>query len=147
MVGGTEAILLVEDDPVLRQAGKRLLEARGYTVIAAQDGLEALGILRQRPGDVDLVVTDVVMPRMGGPELYDAARREGLATPFLFTSGHSDQVRRSRAGLDPAAAFVEKPWLPAEFLGRVRQALDQSGTRGSGTVDGRGALRRRSDAI
>ncbi|HVH11128.1 MAG TPA: PAS domain S-box protein, partial [Gemmatimonadales bacterium] len=97
--GGSETVLVVEDDAQLRRSAKRTLEEAGYQVVTAADGLEALEALRQTAG-VRLVFSDLVMPRLGGRGLYDAARREGHTVPFVFASGYTDSDRA--AGLDPA---------------------------------------------
>ena len=119
--GGRETILVVEDDDQLRRSVKRILEAAGYQIVTAADGLEALEALRQTAG-VQLVFSDLVMPRLGGPALYDAARREGHTTPFLFASGYSDPARA--ANLDPAVPLLHKPWTEPDLLERIRNILD-----------------------
>src|SRR5947209_9948675 len=87
--GGSETVLVVEDDDQLRRSAKRILEDAGYQVVTAADGQEALEALRHTAG-IRLVFSDLVMPRLGGRALYDAARREGQSVPFLFASGYSD---------------------------------------------------------
>src|SRR5205814_7091873 len=119
--GGLEAILVVEDDDQLRRSAKRILEEAGYQVVTAADGLEALEALRQTAG-VRLVFSDLVMPRLGGRALYDAARREGHAVPFLFASGYSDSDRA--ASPDPAMPLLHKPWTEHDLLTRLRDILD-----------------------
>ncbi len=120
--GGRETILLVEDDDQLRRSAKRILEEAGYQVVSAADGLEGLEALRQAEG-VRLVLSDLVMPRLGGRALYDAARREGHTIPFLFASGYSDP---DRAGtLDPSIPLLHKPWTGPDLLRRVREVLDR----------------------
>src|SRR5437667_153912 len=120
--GGSETVLVVEDDDQLRRSAKRILEEAGYQVVTAADGLEALEALRQTAG-VRLVFSDLVMPRLGGRALYDAARREGVTVPFLFASGYSDPVRA--ATLDPALPLLHKPWMAPDLLGRIREMLDR----------------------
>jgi len=120
--GGFETVLVVEDDDQLRRSVKRILEAAGYQIVTAADGLEALEALRQTTG-VRLVFSDLVMPRLGGRALYDAARREGHATPFLFASGYSDPDRS--ASLDPSVPLLHKPWTEEDLLGRIRAILDR----------------------
>jgi two-component system, cell cycle sensor histidine kinase and response regulator CckA len=120
--GGRETVLVVEDDDQLRRAAKRILEAAGYQIVTAADGLEALEALRQTAG-VQLVFSDLVMPRLGGRALYDAARREGHATPFLFASGYSDPDRA--ASLDQSIPLLHKPWTESDLLGRIREILDR----------------------
>ena len=120
--GGRETVLVVEDDDQLRRAAKRILEAAGYQVVSTADGLEALEVLRQAAG-VQLVFSDLVMPRLGGRALYDAARREGYTTPFLFASGYSDPDRA--ASLDPTIPLLNKPWTEGDLLSRIREILDK----------------------
>jgi PAS domain S-box-containing protein len=133
--GGSETVLVVEDDHQLRRSAKRILEEAGYQVLTAADGLEALEALRQTTG-VRVVFSDLVMPRLGGRALYDAARREGQTVPFLFASGYSDLDRA--AGLDPSVPLLHKPWTTAELLGRLREILDREGEAQSG-AEGEGA--------
>jgi len=113
---------VVEDDDQLRRSAKRILEDAGYQVVTAADGLEALEALRQTAG-VRLVFSDLVMPRLGGRALYDAARREGVTIPFLFASGYSDPDRGG--SLDPALPLMHKPWMATDLLGRIRAILDR----------------------
>ncbi|HVH08705.1 MAG TPA: response regulator, partial [Gemmatimonadales bacterium] len=120
--GGSETVLVVEDDAQLRRSAKRILEEAGYQVVTAADGLEALEALRQTAG-VRLVFSDLVMPRLGGRGLYDAARREGHTVPFVFASGYTDSDRA--AGLDPAVPLVRKPWTGPDVLERIRHLLDR----------------------
>ena len=122
---GWETILVVEDDDQLRRSAKRLLEEAGYQVLTAADGLEALDVLRQGAA-VQLVFSDLVMPRLGGRALYDAVRRDGHSVPFLFASGYSDPSGRGAATLDPAAPLLHKPWTGPDLLSQVRQLLDRA---------------------
>src|SRR6185295_17372637 len=87
--GGTETILIVEDEEMIRGSTRRILERLGYHVLVAADGEEALTILHARTERVHLVLSDVVMPRLSGRQLHDAIRREGLNVGFIFTSGYS----------------------------------------------------------
>jgi PAS domain S-box-containing protein len=121
--GGRETILLVEDDDQLRRSAKRILEDAGYQVVTAADGLEALEALRQTAG-IRLVFSDLVMPRLGGRALYDAARREGQTVPFLFASGYSDPARATSP--DPSVPLLRKPWTGTDLLTKVRDILDQA---------------------
>jgi two-component system, cell cycle sensor histidine kinase and response regulator CckA len=120
--GGRETILLVEDDDQLRRSAKRILEDAGYQVVSTADGLEALEALRHTAG-IGLVFSDLVMPRLGGRALYDAARREGHTVPFLFASGYSDPGRATSP--DPSVPMLRKPWTGTDLLGRVRDILDR----------------------
>jgi len=126
--GGSDAILLVEDDPHLRAVAQRLFEKVGYRVFAAGDGQEGLAAYRARKAGVDLVITDMVMPKISGMQLYETIR--GAEPPdkrvkVLFTSGYpAADFRQSLAG-DPDVAFVTKPWTASELLGQIRQLLEK----------------------
>jgi len=123
--GEGERILVVEDEPALLEAARRLLERFGYSPVPASNGAEALEILEEREGEVDLVVTDLVMPGMGGKELFERMGVLGLrSVPVLFTSGYgAGELDRS---LPPGAEdrFLEKPWSPEELARKVRRVLD-----------------------
>jgi len=121
---GTETVLLVEDEDAVRSATRALLERLGYRVFTARDGREAIDVTDGHEGPVDLVVTDVVMPRMNGRELAAelAARRPGL--PVLFVSGYSQEVVARNGLLDPGITLLRKPYEPAELARAVRERLD-----------------------
>ncbi|HKW40004.1 MAG TPA: PAS domain S-box protein [Gemmatimonadales bacterium] len=126
--GGHETILIVEDDDQLRRSAKRILEEAGYQVVSTADGLEALDALRHTKG-VRLVFSDLVMPRLGGRALLDAARRAGYTTPFLFASGYSDPDRAPTR--DKSLPMLEKPWTGPDLLRKVREILDSEQGAGS----------------
>jgi PAS domain S-box-containing protein len=121
---GTETILLVEDEDAIRRAAKRLLEKVGYTVLLAADGEEALDVFGRYETDIDLVITDLVMPHIGGLELHDTLRDQGKSVRFLFTSGYAGDAE-GNGSLDPSLPFVHKPWDVDELLHRVRGLLDR----------------------
>ena len=123
--GATETILLVEDEEMVRRAGRRILEKHGYRVIQAADGAEAMELLREHGSEIALVVSDVVMPRMGGRELYASLRAEGFRMPFLFTSGYTDRMSSDTVALDPSVPVLPKPWTWTELTASVRAALDE----------------------
>jgi two-component system, cell cycle sensor histidine kinase and response regulator CckA len=126
--GGSERILVAEDDESIRTALTRVLRRHGYTVRTASDGLEALMTVRVWP-EADLVITDVAMPNLSGPALARAAEEEGIDVAFLYTSGEgSEQVRRTE-GLPARSVFLPKPWTVSDLLGRVRMALDRHRNR------------------
>ncbi len=127
--GNGETILLVDDDPALRRATERTLASAGYRVLGAGDGRAALELLLERGDEVDLVLADLVMPRMGGRRLYQAARREGRRTPFLFASGYETDRGPSGPDSDAAVPFIPKPWTVRELTGMVRRVLDGMGGR------------------
>jgi signal transduction histidine kinase/CheY-like chemotaxis protein len=123
LVGGSGTVLLVEDDEDLRRLTSELLHESGYTVVEAADPLEALTV-SDRPGLViDLLLTDMVMPAMRGPELAArlAETRPGLAV--LFMSGYTDETVGSTRPGDPARAFLQKPFTPHDLTRAVRGAL------------------------
>ena len=122
--GGSELVLVVEDEEALRSFARRALERHGYAVRTAADGVEALEVLKAEGGAVALVVSDLVMPRMGGPQLERAMREAGYAAPVLFTSGYAARTldeQRLRVGSVP---FLAKPWTVADLLRRIREVLD-----------------------
>jgi CheY-like chemotaxis protein len=122
--GGTETILLVEDEDDVRRAGKRVLEQSGYQVLTASDGQEALDLLRQPSAGIRLVISDLVMPRLGGRGLYEAIRREGRDIPFLLASGYSPGDGRRDLPAEFGMPLLHKPWTPQDLLLRVRELLD-----------------------
>ncbi len=121
--GGSEAILVVEDDPTMRAAAERLLTNVGYRVLTAANGAEGLERYRVNRSEVDLVLTDMVMPKLGGFELYEAIRRDSRDVKVLFTSGFPAPNFRKSVGGDDGVAFVTKPWTANELLGCVRTLL------------------------
>jgi len=126
--GGSDAILLVEDDPHLRAVAQRLFEKVGYRVFAAADGQEGLAAYRARKTGVDLVITDMVMPKISGMQLYETIRSTeppDQRVKVLFTSGYpAADFRQALAG-DPDVAFVTKPWTASELLGQIRSLLER----------------------
>ena len=112
-------VLIAEDDEVIRRSVKRVLERNGLTAVPTSDGKEALDWLEEHGGEVDLVITDLVMPRMGGVELFRTARARGDTTRFLFTSGYIDDTVRREVDADPDLVFLPKPWTVAELVASV----------------------------
>ena len=117
-----ETLLLVEDEPALRRAATRVLARSGYRVLTAADGRDALDMLEQEPR-VDLIITDVVMPRLGGNELIRELRDRGRQVRVLFTSGYPGRGDE-REEMEPGIPFLTKPWTIPELLRAVRAALD-----------------------
>ncbi len=121
---GNETLLLVEDDTALRSVACRALRAYGYMVLDAANGREALALCAEHDGPIHAVVTDLVMPEMGGGELSEriAARRPGIKV--LLMSGYArDEVMRKNISCS-GAAFIEKPFTTEMLAGRVREVLD-----------------------
>ncbi|MEP6621396.1 MAG: PAS domain S-box protein [bacterium] len=125
--GGSELILLVEDEASVRRVARRALELHGYTIVDAGDGASALTLLESH--DIDLLLTDVMMPGMLGPQVAEEVLRRRPGTPVLFMSGHSDEIVRGGL-LDPATPFLAKPFTPKQLALKVREALDAAAAAG-----------------
>jgi CheY-like chemotaxis protein len=123
---GTETILLVEDDPALREMAATLLRRLGYTVLAAANGIEALSLKQQRDtGYIDLLFTDVVMPHMSGKELADRVQALYPHTKILFTSAYTENAIVHQGVLDKGVALLQKPFTPSTLARKLREVLDQ----------------------
>ena len=132
--GGSETVLLVEDEEPLRRVAKRILVRAGYQVLEAADGKAGLELYRARQHDIDLVITDVVMPTMGGMELQREIVAGGSAPRILLMSGYSDRSARAVPLEAGATPILQKPWTISDLLSRVREILDgpgHGGTQGS----------------
>jgi signal transduction histidine kinase/CheY-like chemotaxis protein len=119
-----ETVLVVEDEEALRQVTKRIFTRNGYHVITAANGPQALDIARAHPGEIHLLVTDVVMPRMLGKEVADKMRAIKPGIEVLYMSGYARPVLASQGSLEPNVALVEKPFSEAELLSQAGQVLD-----------------------
>jgi PAS domain S-box-containing protein len=122
--GGTETILVVEDETDLRGLFCRMLGELGYRALEAGNGREALDILRRPGRPVDLVLTDIAMPVMGGRELAHQVAREFPGLPVLFMSGYTDMDIVSRGLLEENVPFIQKPFMPDAVALQLRQVLD-----------------------
>jgi PAS domain S-box-containing protein len=122
--GGTETILLVEDQDAVRTFARHVLLAGGYTVLEARDGEEAFRVAQQRQGPIHLLVTDVVMPRMGGRQLADLLARERPEIRILFISGQADEAMTCYGVPEAGGAFLQKPFNPVRLARKVREVLD-----------------------
>jgi CheY-like chemotaxis protein len=121
---GNESVLLVEDEPAVNRLAERVLRDLGYTVHAAWSGEEALGLL-ERNGDIDLLLTDVRLPRRSGPDLAEEVRLRQPRARILFMSGYAEDFRDTFGG-DAGVAFLAKPFSPGELARKVRSVLDAS---------------------
>ncbi len=131
---GTETVLLVEDEAAVRDLEHLILSEQGYRVLTATNGEEALRVASQHEGHIDLLLTDVVMPQMGGTELAERLRRLRPDLKILFTSGYTEDAIFQNAGPDPEMAFIPKPFQPSEFARKVRDTLGES-VRPEGSMD------------
>jgi nitrogen-specific signal transduction histidine kinase len=124
---GTETILLVEDDPALREMAAALLGRLGYTVLTAGNGLEALNVTHQAAtGHIDLLFTDVVMPHMSGKELADRIQSLYPRTKILFASAYTENAIVHQGVLNPGIILLQKPFTPSALARKVREVLDQA---------------------
>jgi CheY-like chemotaxis protein len=125
-------ILLAENDDNLRNLLHRVLEGDGFSVLPAADGAEALRLCQQHDGTIDLMVSDIVMPRLNGFQLSDQVRTAHPETKFLFITGYAEQFPELRELIKHGATILEKPFLPSELLHKVEDTLNQ-GKRATGT--------------
>jgi CheY-like chemotaxis protein len=135
--GGDETILLVEDEDAVREVASRILRRHGYTVVEACNGADALRQFTDGASEFDLIVTDIVMPEMGGLELAQRVREWTPNARILFTSGYTEDAVLRRNFLDPGAEFVEKPFTPARLAQRAREVLDGPAPILNGTHNGK----------
>jgi two-component system cell cycle sensor histidine kinase/response regulator CckA len=122
---GTETILVIEDEDIVRILASRGLRDHGYVVVEARNGSQALQYVQQHPGTVDLVISDVVMPEMGGRELGQSLARTDPDLPVLYMSGYTGEDVVQRGLLDPGAPFQQKPFTPTGLATKIRAMLDQ----------------------
>ena len=122
--GGGETILLVEDEPAIRDVTGRLLKAAGYVVLQAPDGAAALDLLERHGGHIDLLLTDVVMPGINGRELAAQAARTHPFMKVLYMSGYTDDVILRRGLLADPRCFIAKPYTSPQLRQKIRDVLD-----------------------
>jgi two-component system cell cycle sensor histidine kinase/response regulator CckA len=121
---GSETILVVEDEEMVRALACRALRERGYQVLEARHGIEAVQQVEQRNGTIDLVISDVVMPQLGGRELGLRLALLDPGLPVLYMSGYTGEDVIQRGLLDPDAPFQQKPFTPDGLTRKVREMLD-----------------------
>jgi CheY-like chemotaxis protein len=121
---GTETVLLAEDEAMVRNLTRTILEAQGYTVLVASDATEALSICHRHHDSIQLLVTDVVMPGMSGRELAAQMAMVHPETKVLYVSGYTDDAIVRHGVLNSGLAFLQKPFSTDAFLRKVRVALD-----------------------
>jgi PAS domain S-box-containing protein len=126
---GRETILLTEDEEGLRVLAKRILKAHGYVVLEASGGEDALRIAQAHPGPIHLLLTDAVMPGMGGSELARRITVDRPQTRVLYMSGYTDDAVVRHGLLEAGTAFIQKPFTTEALAGKVRAVLDGKGTR------------------
>jgi signal transduction histidine kinase/CheY-like chemotaxis protein len=121
---GSEAVLLVEDDEAVRALASRVLRNHGYVVTEASTAEAAETLLREADRVVDLVLSDIVLTGMSGPQLADKLRKSGIDRRFLFMSGYADDAVIRHGILESEIAFIQKPFTPAALARKVRETLD-----------------------
>ncbi|NOY39282.1 MAG: response regulator [Nitrospirae bacterium] len=121
--GGSETILLAEDEDNVRETIKEALEEYGYTVFVARDGEEAMTLIHEKSGEIDLMILDVVMPKEGGKEVYEKAKGVGFRGKVIFISGYTINTIQNFI-LEEAINFLTKPFRPVTLVRKVREVLD-----------------------
>ncbi|MBN1608601.1 MAG: PAS domain-containing protein [Polyangiaceae bacterium] len=129
---GKETVLLVEDDAAVRNVAQRILRSAGYTVLVAGNGAEALGVCKRHPGEIQLVLTDVVMPDMSGRDLVEFLTATRPEVAVLYASGYTDDAIIQHGVLEPGTHFISKPFHAGLLTRKVREVLDRA------TVERRG---------
>ncbi len=124
VTGGAETILVAEDDDMVRNLTKQTLVMAGYTVIDAKNGNEALSLFIKHADKVNLLMLDVVMPGLGGKEVYDRVLETHPDVPTLFCSGYSHNAIHTGFVLDSDLHFIQKPYSSDSLLRKIRKVLD-----------------------
>lgn len=129
-LAGEETVLLVDDEPMVRDLGNEILRSYGYQVVLACDGLEALEIYESRGADIDLVVLDLLMPKLGGKDTLTRLRELNPAAKVLICSGYGSRENELQQMMASGVNLVQKPFKPEELVSAVRQVLDgETGTK------------------
>jgi CheY-like chemotaxis protein len=124
MTGGKETLIVVDDDPSILKLIGDILQPLGYRLFFANDGDEALKIVR-REGTVDVLLTDVIMPSMNGRQLADIFLRDYPGVKIIFMSGYTDETIAHHGVLTPGDVLIDKPLSPVKLTSRLRQILDK----------------------
>jgi len=122
--GGTETILLAEDDEPVRKLTRNLLEEYGYTVLEAIDGEDAVSRFKEHQDAVDLLLLDLIMPKKNGKEAYDDIRKLKPGIKAIFSSGYEADIIQKRGKLVKGLNFLAKPVIPEELLAKIRKVLE-----------------------
>jgi hypothetical protein len=132
LTGQGELVLVVEDEAGIREVARRVLERGGYEVLSSPDGPEALELVRAHDGPIDLLITDVIMPRMMGHELAAAIAALRPSTRIMYMSGYAQPLVGSNQGLPEGTMLIEKPFTERSLLTKVREALEARVPRPAG---------------
>jgi PAS domain S-box-containing protein len=120
---GKETILVVEDETGLHGPIRRILERYGYNVLLAADGEQGAAMYRRYEESISLVLSDVVMPKLSGPAMYEQLKKEGVRAPFLFMSGYVNRDSPTQSPLPLDLPFIAKPWRPEELVQKIQEVL------------------------
>ncbi len=123
---GSECVLVVEDEAMVRRVTASHLERASYSVLRAADGASALQLYREHRHEIALILTDVIMPGMGGLELYEAIAKDGTPPPFLFTTGYDAGALSEEFLARPTVSLIQKPYGSDSMLRKVRELIDTS---------------------
>ena len=124
-IKGSEMVLLVDDDEVILEVGKELLEGMGYRVLTAKDGKEAVEVYEKARDEIDIVVLDMVMPNMGGGEAYDRMKEINQDIKVLLSSGFSIDGEATEILERGCNGFIQKPFNMEELSAKTREILDK----------------------
>jgi PAS domain S-box-containing protein len=139
MPNGKESLLIVEDEAAVRRLAVSVLRNCGYEVQEARDAMEALALIQTQP-PFDLVITDVIMPKMSGKNLYDRIKVFAPRVKMLFMSGYTDDALAHHGVLEPELAFLEKPFSPARLVRKVREVIDAQKGRAPAPTNSNGHI-------
>jgi len=123
--GGTETLLVAEDDEIIRTLTSSILSEFGYTVIVAKDGIDAVSVFQENRDRINLLLLDVIMPRKSGKDAYEEMRSIKPDIKVLFISGYSADMISKEGILEKGSGFISKPVSPSELLRKVREVLDR----------------------
>jgi len=121
---GHETILLVEDEDMVRELTVRILEEKGYQVLESSRGEIAMEVSKKYKSPIDLMITDIVMPGMGGKKLVQKIKKHRPQLKILYISGYTDEIISQHGVLEEGTHFLQKPFLPQSFLTKIREILD-----------------------
>ena len=123
-IGGSETVLLVEDEESVRELVRETLKSKGYVVMEAADGVSGMKVAESHKGKIDILITDVVMPGMSGRELAQRITAVRQTIKVLFLSGYTEDAIIHEGVLEPGTAFLQKPFSAEELTRKVRTVLD-----------------------
>lgn len=124
--GGSETILVAEDEKTVLELVTDLLESKGYTVLTAANGIEALEMLSTHSEAIDMVILDVVMPKLGGCAVFEKMAELNLSVPVIFSTGYADNAIDGKYLTDHKATLIQKPYAPTKLFQAVRDALNSA---------------------